>query len=139
MPEDAAAKAALPAAYMPGELPGSGRADGNQTSDASAPDQQNTQRSATPAAFAAPYEHMSTDAAWSTPRNAHIRLEYGSDTRRFSDERSARSAGVRSRGNQAKSLEAATLVIGDSIRPRNPRCSSNVRSFSWAITLSNIG
>ena len=71
---EAAANSASPAARMAGERPGSGREATNRTSTASAPDQTNTARSATPARRAAASEQTSTAAAWSEPRKAVIRL-----------------------------------------------------------------
>ena len=65
---------ARPAAAMAGERPGSGRAVGNRTSVASAPDQMKTARSATPARRAAAREQTTRAAPWSDPRNAVIRL-----------------------------------------------------------------
>ena len=57
------AAAARPLPAGPGDDPRSGRAEGNQTSVASAPDQQNTARSATPAARAAASEVTSDGRA----------------------------------------------------------------------------
>ena len=72
IPTDAASNKARPAAAMAGERPGSGRAVGNRTSVASAPDQTNTARSATPASRAAASEHTTRAAPWSEPRKAVI-------------------------------------------------------------------
>ena len=65
---------AAPAAAMPGDRPGSGRAAGNRTSVASAPAQTKTARSATPARRAAASEQTTRAAPWSEPRKAVISL-----------------------------------------------------------------
>ena len=74
---------------------------GKRTSAASAPDQMKTARSATPARRAAASEQTTRAAPWSDPRNAVIRLVYGSHTMRLSGVGVAMASAVRASGNQA--------------------------------------